>query len=257
LDAKGIRVFAGVRQESDGASLKQGASERLTPILLDVTIPESIASARQTVAAALERDAFVGLVNNAGVFFGGPLEFSSLDEIRRQFDVNLFGVIAMTQAFLPMIRAGQGRIVNMSSISGLIALPFVGPYAASKFALEAISDSWRVELRPWGIAVALVEPGHIETPIWEKAYATLRRMRETYPPEAHQLYGAVFGLAEQRKRTGVPAERVAKAVEHALLSGRPRRRYLVGPDAKAVSVFRRLPARFRDWLIARHLPEYG
>jgi NAD(P)-dependent dehydrogenase (short-subunit alcohol dehydrogenase family) len=163
----------------------------------------------------------------------------------------------VTQAFLPALRAGRGRIVNMSSISGLIALPFLGPYAASKFALEAISDSLRVELRPWGIPVSVVEPGDVDTPIRDKGVATLRRARESFPPEAEELYGGVFGLAEQQTRVGIPAERVAAVVAHALLARRPRHRYLVGPDARVLSAFRRLPRGLRDWLISRQLPPYG
>jgi NAD(P)-dependent dehydrogenase (short-subunit alcohol dehydrogenase family) len=155
LAARGIRVFAGVRSESDGASLRQRASDGLTPVLIDVTVPDAIALARGTVADLVGPEGLAGLVNNAGV----------VDEVRKEFDVNVFGAIAVTQAFLPLLRGGRGRIVNMSSISGRIALPFAGPYAASKFALEAISDSWRVELRPWGIRVAIVEPGEVDTPI--------------------------------------------------------------------------------------------
>lgn len=257
LDEKGVRVFAGVRNESDGTSLKQNASDRLTPVLIDVTIPDTIASARRAIADAVSRDGLTGLVNNAGIYLGGPLEFSSIDEMRKEFEVNLFGAIAVAQAFLPLLRTGRGRIVNMSSISGMIALPFFGPYAASKFALEAISDSWRVELRPWGISVAVVEPGDVDTPIREKVIATLRKARQAFPPEAHELYGPILGLSERQQRRGIPAERVAEAVEHALFARRPKRRYTVGSDAKIVSALRKLPVGFRDWLIARQFPTYG
>jgi NAD(P)-dependent dehydrogenase (short-subunit alcohol dehydrogenase family) len=259
LDETGVRVFAGVRSEEDGTSLRREASDRLTPLLLDVTVPESIEAARKTVAAAVDGGGLAGLVNNAGIYCGGPLEFTPLEEIREEFDVNFFGAIAVTQAFVPLLRGGSGRIVNISSVSGVFALPFLGPYAASKFALEAISDSWRVELRPWGIRVAVVEPGVVETPFLEKSLAILREKREKLPPEAHELYGPVFGLSERHKHKhhAIPAERVAKAVEHALFSRRPKLRYLVGAEAKSVPVFRAMPARFRDWLIAKHLPKYG
>lgn len=256
LDRKGLRVFAGVRNESDGASLKHAASDRLEPVLLDVADSEAIASARRTILNAVGRDGLAGLVNNAGVFYGGPLEFASLDELRNVFEVNLFGAIAVTQAFLPWLRHAKGRIVNMSSVSGLMAIPFLGPYAASKFALEAISDAWRVELRPWGITVAVVEPGNVDTPIFEKALAMLRKAREAYPPEARELYGPVFGFSERHERRTIPADRVAKAVEHALLARRPKRRYLVGPEAKAVPILRKIPVALRDWLITKHLPDY-
>lgn len=256
LAGLGMRVFAGVRSEADGERLKRQASDRLTPVLIDVTQPETIASASGTVGDAVGPAGVAGLVNNAGVFFGGPLEFASVDEIRRTFDVNVFGAVAVTQAFLPLLRARAGRIVNISSASGLLALPFLGPYAASKFALEALSDSLRAELAPWGIHVAVVEPGHTATRIQEKSRAVLRAAREAYPPEAAELYGWVFGLGESEERVGVPADRVARAVEDALLSPRPRRRYVVGRDARIVSLFRHLPAGWRDWLIAKHLDEH-
>jgi len=257
LDGKGVRVFAGVRDEAAGAALKADASGRLVPVAIDVTLPETVASASRTIADAVGPQGLAGLVNNAGVFYGGPLELSSLDELRRAFDVNVFGTIAVTQAFLPLLRAARGRIVNVSSASGLVALPFYGPYAASKFALEAVSDSWRVELRPWGITVVVVEPGVVDTPIGEKAVAVWRDVRDGATPEARGLYGPIFDLVEAPYRRGVPADRVAEAVEHALFSRRPRRRYLVGRDAKTAAVLRRLPARLRDWLIGRRLPSYG
>ncbi len=253
LDEKGVRVFAGVRNESDGESLKQDTSEKLTPVLVDVTLPDTIASASRTIAEAVGQHGLAGLVNSAGIFTGGPLEFTPVEEIRREFEVNLFGAIAVTQSLLQLLRTGRGRIVNISSGSGLIALPFFGPYAASKFALEAISDSWRVELRPWGIWVALVEPGVVDTPMREKVIATLRKAREAYPPEAYKLYGQIFGAAEQQEERGIPAVRVARVVEHALFAKRPERRYLVGADTMLLSIFRRLPAWFRGWYIARHI----
>jgi NAD(P)-dependent dehydrogenase (short-subunit alcohol dehydrogenase family) len=257
LVERGVRVFAGVRSESDAAALEKGGSGRLTAVRIDVTAPDSIAAARRTVGDAVGPNGLDGLVNNAGIYLGGPLEFTSLDELRAELEVNLLGPIALTQALLPLLRSARGRIVNVSSISGRIALPFVGPYAASKFALEAISDAWRVELRPWGIRVALVEPGEIDTPMRDKVVATLRRIRADYPPEAHELYGPVFGLAERQQRRGAPPERVADAVEHALLGRRPRRRYLVGADARLLSALRRLPLGLRDRLIARELPSWG
>lgn len=257
LDRLGVRVFAGVRNDVDGKALADRASERLTPVQLDVTRAETIQSARSALEAAVGQAGLAGLVNNAGLWCGGPLEFTCLDDIRAEFEVNVFGAIAVTQALLPLLRAARGRVVNVSSISGRVALPFFGPYAASKFALEAASDSLRVELRPWGMHVALVEPGDVETPIQQKAIETLRRAREAYPPEAFALYGEVFGLAEQRQRRGAPVSRVSKAIEHALFAASPKTRYLLGLDARALSGLNRLPTRLRDWLISRALPKYG
>jgi NAD(P)-dependent dehydrogenase (short-subunit alcohol dehydrogenase family) len=257
LAENGVRVFAGVRNESDGVALQQESSGDVVPVLIDVTCTDTIAAARQRIADAVGDVGLAGLVNNAGIYFGGPLEFSSIDEMRKEFEINLFGAISVTQAFLPQLRTGRGRIVNMSSISGVMALPFLGPYAASKFALEAISDSWRVELRPWGILVSVVEPGVVDTPMREKMLATLCKVREGYPPEARELYGPIFGLAEKHEPHTIPAERVAKVVEHALFARKPKLRYRVGAEAKSLAVFLRMPVRFRDWLIARHLPAYG
>jgi NAD(P)-dependent dehydrogenase (short-subunit alcohol dehydrogenase family) len=290
LDRKGIRVFAGVRKEADGEALQAEGSDRLTPVIIDVTDSATIVSARRIVRDAVADGGLAGLVNNAGVYFGGPLEFISLEGIRDELEVNFFGAIAVTQALLPLLRkcggnaeagvdrsgrgagragggdlAGRsrrtgrsaGRIVNISSLSGLFAFPFMGPYAASKFALEALSDSWRVELRPWGIHVAVVEPGDIDTPIWDKGFETIRKIRDELPPEALELYGPVFELADKGKQRGISAERVAEVVEHALFARRPKIRYLVGSDAKLASYFFRwLPARFRDWMISRKLPAY-
>jgi NAD(P)-dependent dehydrogenase (short-subunit alcohol dehydrogenase family) len=278
LDRKGIRVFAGVRTEADAEALQAIASDLLQPVHLDVTDAESIDSAGGAIAGIVRDDGLAGLVNNAGVYFGGPLEFISLEGIRDELEVNFFGAIAVTQALLPLLRkcggnaevggdrsgrgagragVGAGRIVNISSLSGLFAFPFMGPYAASKFALEALSDSWRVELRPWGIHVAVVEPGDIDTPIWDKGFETIRRIRDELPTEALELYGPVFELADKGKQRGISAERVAEVVEHALFARRPKIRYLVGSDAKLASYFFRwLPARLRDWMISRKFPAY-
>lgn len=166
LHQSGFHVFAGVRAKADAQTIRLRGEQRLQPLFLDVTISESIAAARETVEASVHPGGLSGLVNNAGIPLGGPLEFLDLDDIRCQFDVNFFGAISVTQAFLPLLRRARGRIVNMSSSGGLLALPFMGPYAASKFAMEAISDSLRVELKPWGISVSVVEPGAIATPIW-------------------------------------------------------------------------------------------
>ncbi len=170
LQARGFRVFASVRRETDAADLS-GA----TPVLLDVENAESIRAAADAVGAALEDGALQGLVNNAGIAVSGPLEFLEMSDLRHQFEVNLFGQVAVTRAFLPLLRrAKNGRIVNMSSISGRITAPLLGPYSMSKFALEAFSDALRRELSPFGLSVSVVEPGAIKTPIWDKA-STRRR----------------------------------------------------------------------------------
>src|SRR2546429_6668900 len=165
LDGLGFAIFAGVRNQSDADSLRGAGSGRTQPVMLDVTEPESIASALRIVDEAATAG-LSGLVNNAGISVGGPLEFVEIDEWRRGLEVNFIGQVAVTQAALPALRKARGRIVNMTSIGGRLASPFLGPYNASKYALEAVTDSLRLELRQFGVAVAAIEPGAVATPIW-------------------------------------------------------------------------------------------
>lgn len=256
LDAIGFRVFAGVRKERDGERLREQGSSRLIPLLLDIADPDSIAEAAQRLRSLTADRGLAGLVNNAGITVSAPLEFIPLEEFRHQLEVNLVGHLAVTQSVLPMLRQSRGRIVNVSSIGGITALPFLGPYHASKFALEGLSDSLRQELRPRGISVAVVEPGSVRTPIWEKGTEAASGLRGKLPPEAEALYGtAMDAVALAAKRTGergLPPERVADVIARALTARRPRTRYLVGRDARAQLTLRRLlPDRGFDRLIAR------
>jgi NAD(P)-dependent dehydrogenase (short-subunit alcohol dehydrogenase family) len=192
------------------------------------------------------------------VAVAGPIEFIPVDEFRHQLDVNVVGQVAATQAFLPALRKARGRVVNMGSIGGRVALPLLAPYAASKFALEAITDSLRRELRPWGMEVSIVEPGGIATPIWDKARAANEALAARMPPETEQLYGKLIDKARSEtaelSRTGVPAVKVAEAVAHALTAEKPKTRYLVGRDAKLrARLAALLPDRTFDALIARAL----
>ncbi len=259
LDRAGFTVFAGVRSAESGEQLRRQASDHLIPIMLDVTDEGSIERAAAVVAARLGDGGIAGLVNNAGIAVAGALEFVPIAKLREQLEVNVVGQIAVTRAFLPLLRKSGGRIVNMSSVSGRLAVPFIGPYSASKWALEALSDALRVELRPWKIHVALIEPGVIATPIWSKSLAAAERVIESLPPEAHVLYGPVTDFMRRRAASGagIPADRVARAVAHALLARRPRTRYLVGTDARVGALLARLPDRLRDRLLARTLPRYG
>lgn len=257
LDRLGYRIFAGVRRPADGETLRQQqASDQLTPILIDVTDPASIAAAADTVAAAVGATGLAGLVNNAGIAVAGPLEFLPIIELRRQLEVNVIGQVAVTQAFLPLLRQGRGRIVNIGSISGRVAMPFIGPYAASKFALEALTDSLRVELRPWGIEVSIIEPGPIATPIWEKSLAMADELTRNLPPQGRNLYGAAIETARKAiinsSRNGIPPNEVAHVVAHALTARRPKTRYLVGRGLWLAVLFAKfIPDRLRDWLITR------
>jgi len=256
LDRRGFRVFAGVRKEEDAEGITRAGSGRLTPVMLDVTDADAISRAREIVERGLEGEPLAGIVNNAGVGVGGPIEMLDLDDLRRQFEINTIAPVAVTQAFLPALRASRGRVVNMSSVGGRIGQPFLGPYSASKFALEALSDVMRRELRRWGIHVALVEPGNVKTRIWEKGATQAAEIRGRASEEELRLYGASMDRMEKviklADRTGAPADKVAKAVAHALTSDRPRTRYLVGVDARVqLAVAKGLPTRLVDRLFAR------
>ena len=171
LDRRGWHVFAGVRSDEAAANLRQKASDRLSPVMIDVVDPESIAAAAKTISASVGDTGLAGLVNNAGIVVSGPLEFVAVDAIRQQLEVNVIGQIAVTQAMLPMLRNGPGRIVNMGSISGFVTAPYMGPYSMSKFALEAMTNAFRLELRNAGITSSVIEPASVKTPIWDKAIA--------------------------------------------------------------------------------------
>jgi NAD(P)-dependent dehydrogenase (short-subunit alcohol dehydrogenase family) len=241
LARSGWRVLAGVRRPGD-------APEGTEEVLLDVT------NAGQIAAAAERVDELHGLVNNAGIAIAMPLEFVPPDELRRQLEVNVVGQIGVTQAFVPALRRARGRVVFVGSIAGKSALPFLGPYAASKHALEAVADSLRVELRPWGIGVTIVEPGSIRTPIWEKG---ARKADELVTGRVGELYGdriaAFRRFAAKRGAAGAPPEVVAEAIEGALTADRPRTRVLVGRDARIRAGLERLPDRARDRLYERLL----
>jgi NAD(P)-dependent dehydrogenase (short-subunit alcohol dehydrogenase family) len=255
LDREGWRVFAAVRRTSDADALRAECSERVTPLLMDVTQQSQIDQAVKDVSDALAGASLTAIVNNAGIGFGGPLEFCDLEETRGGFEVNVFGPLAVTRAFLPLMRRGSGgRIVNVSSAAGLAATPMLGTYAASKFALEALSDALRIELRKSGIAVSVIEPGFIDTPMQSKGRDQVTQMRSGLPPEGRERYDhAIDKFAASLERFAASAsapEKVAEAIADALTASRPPTRRAVGMDAKLVSaVMRRLPARLRDAIL--------
>jgi NAD(P)-dependent dehydrogenase (short-subunit alcohol dehydrogenase family) len=220
----------------------------LTPVRLDVTDEDGVQEALATVDEAVGPSGLLGLVNNAGVARGGPIEFLPLSEWRDQLEVNVVGQVAVTKAALPLLRRATGRIVFIGSIAGRVATPMVGPYSASKHAIEAIGVTLREELRPWGIRVAVVEPGVIRTPIWGKAKGTADSLEASLGEEALRLYRRQYDEVRRsivkNDTGGVEADVVAEAVLHALTSNRPKHRYLVGPDAKvAGNLVRVLPDR--------------
>jgi NAD(P)-dependent dehydrogenase (short-subunit alcohol dehydrogenase family) len=251
LAERGFRVFAGVRKVKDGEALRLEAGDAVVPIEIDVTDGATIAAARERVGGALRERGLDGLVNNAGIGTPAPVEYLTTEVLRRQFEVNVFGQIAVTQAFLPLIRRGRGRIVNMGSVGGHITIPFGGALCGSKSAFRSLNDALRLELRAAGIHVCLIEPGSIHTPAVEKTLGDVEGIIRALPPEGAARYGDKLreftrrGFAREAK--GSAPEVVAEAVHHALTARRPRARYPVGAGATLlVTLPRMLPDRMLD-----------
>ena len=256
LAGMGFRVCAGVRKPADADELAQ--TPGITPLIIDVTDAASVAAAAETVAGQTGSAGLRGLVNNAGITVPGPLEFLPLDDLRRQLEVNVVGQISVTQAFLPQLRTARGRIVNIGSIGGRMSTPFIGAYHISKFGMEALSDSLRMELRPWGIHVALIEPGSIATLLWERGRAAADGLLAKLPPRAEQLYGGAINAMREAsakfEKQGIPPDKVAKAIAHALTAKTAKTRYLVGMDAHAQAILATIvPDRLMDRLMAWQL----
>lgn len=256
LDRLGFRVFAGVRKAEDGDALCAQASGRLFPLIMDVTDSEAIARARETVSESVGPAGLTGLVNNAGSAFWSPVELIPLDDLRALFEVNVFGMVAITQAFLPLVRQARGRIVNISSTAELLVTPFHSPYCASKLAVGTFSRVLRMEMRPFGVQVSIVLPGTIDTPIWKRAGEWSVRAQREHASSLDQLYGKTFGKFREYflnlGRSGIPPEEVARAVAHALTAKHAKRIYLVGRDAQLFHILKVLiPERFHDQLILR------
>ena len=253
LHKAGFRVFAGVRKPEDGERLRAAGITVIQP--LDVTSADDVAAAVHTVEQSLAGVPLRGIVNNAGVGIGGPLEALDLDDFRRTIEVNTTSQLGVTKAFLPLLRRSKGRIVNMSSIGGRVAQPFAGPYIASKFALEGVTDVLRGELLGWGIDVIAIEPGTIATPIWEKSSREAENVLAGLTPEQRDLYGKRLAKAakmiERQNKRGAPPEKVAAAVEKALTASRPKPRYLVGDARLLLGLKRLLPTRWFDRLLYR------
>jgi NAD(P)-dependent dehydrogenase (short-subunit alcohol dehydrogenase family) len=253
LARRGWTVYAGVRRDDDGRALTALESS-LRPLIVDVTDEAQLVAARSRIEGEGRLD---GLVNNAGVAIAGPLEFLPPDALRKQFEVNVFGLVAASRIFLPLLRATRGRIVNVGSIGGRMALPFMAPYTASKFAVEALTDSMRLEFRPFGIKTVVIEPGAIKTPIWTKGRETALSLAQQYPSEALTLYGKLIesmqrASTESAQRATSP-ERVAAAIEAALSASNPRNRYVVGTDAHVQAALTFLPSTWKDAMLGRML----
>ncbi len=244
---KGYTVYAGLRSSVDAAGLLAeagAAADRLRVLELDVTNEDDVAAAARRVNDELDGGHFHGLVNNAGIAVAGPMEFLPLDDLRRQFEVNVVGQVAMAQAFLPLLRERPGRLVFVGSVSGLVSSRLLGAYAASKFALEAVADAFRRELLPFKVRVSVVEPGRIATPIWQKSLTEGLDRMDRMSPKAREYYGwLVKDLVNGAKYAadhGTHPEQVARAVHKALSARRSRTRYFVGPDAHFINVLRRV-----------------
>lgn len=254
MDKMGYHVFASVRREEDANSLRDVTSERLIPIMMDVTDSQAVSAAANQVADSVGKAGIDGLVNNAGVAVVGPLEFLPTAALRRSLEINVIAQVGVTQAFMPLLRKTQGRIVYMSSVSGRIAAPFMGPYAASKFALEAICDSLRVELREWDMFVSVIQPGATKSAIWDKSTDRAMQMIAKLPPQASEFYGdmirAAFDFQKKHAKSQVSPELVVDAVIHALTTRKPKTRYRVGPQSTGADLIARfLPDRLRDQLL--------
>jgi len=248
LSMRGYRVLAGVRDMRASGELRE-LVPGIEPVLLDVTDGGSI----RRVVEVVGGEPLAGLINNAGISVIGPVELVPIESWRRQFEVNVIGLVAVTQAFLPNLRLGTGRIVNIGSIAGRSALPGTGAYDSSKFAVEGLTDALRLEMQRFGIRVSVVEPGAVATPIWDKAIKETDALKRAASPELRELYGwLISGIQREVARAAAKAasaDSVAKAVEHAITSRRPRIRYVTGADARLWLLLNLLPDAWRDKLI--------
>jgi NAD(P)-dependent dehydrogenase (short-subunit alcohol dehydrogenase family) len=257
LIADGFRVFGSVRKEADAARLSKEFGANFTPLMFDVTDEAAVAAGAQTVERALEGETLFGLVNNAGIAVPGPLLYLKIDEFKHQIAVNLTGQLIVTQAFAPLLGADRsrkgapGRIVMISSVGGTNASPFIGPYNASKFGLEGLSESLRRELMLFDIDVIIVAPGAVATPIWDKA-EVLDVSQYANTPYAAAL-GKVKDFMIASGRKGFAPEKLGEVVKTALTTKRPKTRYTVSPDPVQNLMLNTLPKRMVDGIVARRV----
>jgi NAD(P)-dependent dehydrogenase (short-subunit alcohol dehydrogenase family) len=253
LARAGHRTFAGVHREHEVEALTARGEPLLTPFVLDVTDAASVAAAVETIRAATGDAGLAGLVNNAGIGTAAPVELVDLGSVRTMFEVNVFGLVAVTQAMLPLLRAARGRVVNLGSVGSEITMPFAGALCASKHAVAALNHAMRMELRPWGIEVVLVEPGSINTAAVEHLKADADRFVDAMTPTGRALYGSAYRTAMdkavERESKGSPPEAVAEVIVRALTTDRPRTRYAAGAHARLLlTLARTVPDRLLDRL---------
>lgn len=254
-------VIAGVRQQEDGQRLMDTYGPTCLAIRLDVTQPNHINHALNLIDTLHQEQALgpmAGLINNAGIAVGGPLELIPLERIEEQFNINVIAPIHLIQQCLPYLRQSRGRIINVGSMAGRTAMPYVGPYTASKHALRALGDSLRLELKPWDIKVSTIEPGVIQTPIWNKSLQQTQTQAATNHQANHyyaDILATMAGYIGNCQTKGLPAHAVAKVMVHALTHPKPKAHYLVGLDAKCAPVLQFLPTALRDTLIAMKIAQ--
>jgi NAD(P)-dependent dehydrogenase (short-subunit alcohol dehydrogenase family) len=256
LDRLGYKVFATVRKEEDASSISAQASERLTPLMLDVTDRASLDHAQVVVDQQVGNAGLWGLVNNAGVGFVAPMEFVPLGDLRRLYEVNFFGLLALTQKFLPLVRKAKGRIVNISSTATSTVAPFHGPYTSAKLAVNGLTDALRLELKPLGVLVSLIIFGIVKTPIWDTAGDQSDQVSSEFPPEALELYGenlrSLRNYFNRIGQAGTSTEQATQPIVHALSAKRPKTHYFFGLNAARNNVLGRLfYGRLGDWIIMR------
>ncbi|MBU1376594.1 MAG: SDR family NAD(P)-dependent oxidoreductase [Alphaproteobacteria bacterium] len=257
LVARGFHVFGSVRKPADGARLKTELGDGFTPLVFDVTDAPAAQAAAEQVQAALAGATLAGLVNNAGIAVAGPLLYLPVDEFRQQLEVNLTGVVIATQAFAPLLGAGRpavrdpGRIVNISSVGGRTANPFMAPYNVSKFGLEGLSESLRRELLPFGVDVVVVAPGAVATPIWDKAdqVDVARYANTPYAAALERIRAYMLQLG----KSGLPPEKIGQVIHHALTAPKPKVRYTVAPDMLQIFLGEHLPKRMLDRIVGKRL----
>ncbi len=249
LASAGWDVIAGVRSEQDAAALTKAHPQRVSAVILDITDAGHIAKLSKSLPESLD-----AVVNNAGIAVAGPIEAVTPDDWREQLEVNVIGQLAVTQAVLPQLRKARGRVLFISSVNGRIATPMLGPYSASKFALEAAADALRVELRAWGVSVVLIEPAQTDTDMWRTAADMVVQLEEGMSPAHRELYAKhLVGMKKfvpRARKLASPTDKVVAVVEEALTARRPRARYVVALLPKVqTALVTNMPAALRDRLM--------
>ena len=258
LDQKGYKVYAGVRNEKDAELLKSESSDLLTPIMLDVTDEKSIKEVFDTINNDSNSN-FYGIVNNAGIGISGVLEATPISDVRNVMEVNVIGLLSVTKTFIPLLKEAKGRIINIGSTSGYLTFPGGSVYAGSKFAVRAITDALRLELKHLGISVSLISPGAVESEIWNKSKSYKEKIRKSVNPQVFEDYKTLINFGESilKEVKPIPAIEVAKTVADALESPKPKRYYYVGSDCKAAVKFAKLPHSLMDSLILKKIQKFG